>query len=428
MITRRNIHTYPFKYQYLDYEDFFRRDRAALYLHVPFCIKKCGFCDYTVYTNKSDEVHERYVQSLEKEIRAFPSQGAFPAFEVEAIYFGGGTPGILSGEQLARLLKACRETFQLTENVEICIEWDPPTVTPQKLEKIKEAGVTRVSLGIQAFDDRLLQICNRSHDVATAQKAYKMMKEVGYTNINLDLIFPLPELTTDIWKHAVDTALEMEPGCLTTYGLEIWPKTAFHHEIVNNNWSLPLPDDELKMYEYAIDQMEEQGFKRVSSTGYYHPDRAPQYSKFLEYYWRTYPMIGFGVSSKSVVGERLWTNVKDLKRYHEYVEAGRIPLDFATHLTKEQEMRRVVIRGLKMCEVSRSGFTQRFGIDIDMVFGPQLAALNGQGLLADVGDDIVLTREGQLHSTNVYEAFYAEEDLSPAQPGEVRFGISELVH
>ena len=132
MITRRNIHTYPFKYQYLDYDDFFQPERAVLYLHVPFCIKKCGFCDYTVYTNRSDEVHERYVQALEREVRAFPKHGVFPQYRVEAVYFGGGTPGILSGEQLARLLKACRDTFELTPEAEVCMEFDPPTVTPQK--------------------------------------------------------------------------------------------------------------------------------------------------------------------------------------------------------------------------------------------------------------------------------------------------------
>jgi oxygen-independent coproporphyrinogen-3 oxidase len=254
-----------------------------------------------------------------------------------------------------------------------------------------------------------------------------MVKAAGYTNLNLDLIFPLPNLTIPTWKYAVDRALELEPGCITAYGLEIWPKTPFHHEITKQRLALPTPQDEMEMYSYALDQLEGNGFLRGSSTGYYHPGRSPRYSKFLEYYWRTLPMIGFGVSSKSVIYDRLYTNVKDLKSYHELVAQDRIPLDFATSITKEQEMRRVMIRGLKMCEVSRPDFLSRFGIDVDMIFGPQLATLYAEGMLEDIGENIMMTRKGQLYSTNVYEKFYADDDLTPAKPGEVRFGISELV-
>ncbi|GLY30464.1 radical SAM family heme chaperone HemW [Kineosporia sp. NBRC 101731] len=428
MIIRRNIHTYPFKYQYVDYDEYFRPESAVLYLHVPFCLQKCGFCDYTVYINRGAEVREKYVQALEKEIRTYPQHGVFPRFNVDAIYFGGGTPGLLEGEQLARLLTACRETFEVNADAEICLEFDPPTVTAEKVETIQEAGFNRISLGIQAFDDELLRICNRSHDVATAERAYKIIKDAGYSHINLDLIFPLPNLTMDSWRRAVDRGIELEPSCLTTYGLEIWPNTAFHHQIINDKLTLPTPDEELAMYSYALDQLEGNGFQRVSSTGYFHPDRGPGYSKFLEYYWRTWPMLGFGVSSKSVVHNRLYTNVKGLKQYHELIDQGRIPLDFATYLTKKQEMRRVVIRGLKMCEVSRTDFIDRFGVDIDSVFGTEMAECFDEGLLENIEDLIVLTRKGQLHSTNVYEKFYAEDDLTPPAPGEVRFGISELVH
>jgi oxygen-independent coproporphyrinogen-3 oxidase len=428
MITRRNIHTYPFKYQYVDYDQYFSPEPAVLYLHVPFCIKKCGFCDYTVYINKSADVQEHYVQTLEREIRAFPSHPSFPTFAVDAVYFGGGTPGILESAQLTRLLTACRETFQLSPGAEVCLEFDPPTVTREKVETLGEAGFNRFSVGVQAFDDELLRLCNRSHDVATAERAYEIIRSAGHRHINLDLIFPLPNLTLDRWQRGVDRAIELEPGCLTAYGLEIWPKTSFHHGITNDTLRLPSPEEEREMYAYALDALEGAGFQRTSSTGYFHPDRSPRYSRFLEYYWRTWPMLGFGVSAKSVVHERLYTNVKGLQRHRELVEQGRIPLDFATFLTKEQEMRRVVIRGMKMCTVSRSDFRKRFGIDIDMMFGAQLAALAEEGMVADEGDDIVLTRRGQIFSTNVYERFYVEEDLAPARPGEVRFGISELVH
>jgi oxygen-independent coproporphyrinogen III oxidase len=426
-LRRRNIHTYPFKYRYLDYEEYFAPESAVLYLHTPFCLTKCGFCDYTVYVNRTQDTFEQYVQALEKEIRAFPSHPIFPRFSISAVYFGGGTPGILTSEQIVRLLDACRESFELEQGSEITLEFDPSTVTDEKVTTLREAGFNRLSLGVQAFDDRLLKLCNRSHDLATAESAYRRIKDGGFSHVNIDLIFPLPTETLDEWKRSVDRAIELEPGCITTYGLEIWPKTAFHHQIMTGQLTFPSREDELAMYEYAIDALESAGFNRVSSTGYHHPDRSPGYSRFLEFYWRTWPMIGLGVSSKSVVHQRLFTNVKPLKRYYELVGAGRIPLDFATYLTKEQEMRRVMIRGLKMCQVSRSDFHSRFGVDIETVFGPEVEKLLEEGLLEVRGDWLALTRQGQLLSTNVYERFYVEEDLSPPQPGEVRFGISELM-
>lgn len=426
-IVRRNIHTYPFKYRYYDYDEYFALEPAVLYLHIPFCIKKCGFCDYTVYTNKSAEVQQQYARALEREVRSFPSHGVFPKFAVEAVYFGGGTPGILEGHQLARLLQACRETFPFKEDVEVGLEFDPPTVTAEKLAVLRDAGFNRVNLGIQAFDDDLLRLCNRSHNVATAEHAYSLIQDAGFSHVNIDLIFPLPTLTLEGWKHSVERAIELNPGCITAYGLEIWPKTAFHRGVSKGTLALPTPEEERAMYEHAIDALEHHGFERASSTGYYHPARCPRYSRFLEYYWRTWPMIGFGVSSKSVIHDRLYTNVKDLKSYFALTEQGRIPLNFATYLTREQEMRRVMIRGLKMCDVSKTEFRKRFGIDVEAVFGPQLQELSEQGYLREADDSIMLTRQGQVLSTSVYERFYADDDLSEPASGEVRFGISELV-
>ncbi|MCK8678883.1 coproporphyrinogen-III oxidase family protein [Streptomyces lichenis] len=427
-IVRRNIHTYPFKYRKHDYDDYFRAENAVLYLHVPFCITKCGFCDYTVYINKNEQHFAQYVDALEKEIRAFAANRTFPGFRVDAVYFGGGTPGILTGDQTARLLDVCRESFEFNEGVEIALEFDPSTVDAPKIARMREAGFTRLNLGIQAFDDRLLRICNRSHDLATAERAYRTIVDGGFTHTNIDLIFPLPDQSLDDWKHSVDRAIELEPACITAYGLEIWPKTAFHSLITSGKMALPTPEDEARMYEYAIDALEAAGFERRSSTGYYHPDRCQDYSRFLEYYWRTWPMIGFGVSSKSVIHDRLFVNVKPLRQYYEMVNEGKIPLDFATYLTKDQEMRRVMIRGLKMCEIYRQDFTDRFGVTMEDVFGDELEQLLDKGWLEKRGDDVYsLTRAGQLLSTNVYEMFYAPEDLSPAEADEVRFGISELV-
>jgi oxygen-independent coproporphyrinogen-3 oxidase len=421
MIKRHNFQTYPSTYRYVDYDEYFSLERAALYLHVPFCMKKCSFCDFTVYLNKTLDARERYVRALEREIRRFPSHGAFPNFSVDAVYFGGGTPGLLKSEQLVRLFDACRETFRFNAGAEITLEFDPVTVTPEKIETLSAAGFNRMSMGIQSFDDTLLKLCNRSHDAKTAEHAYRMIRNSGFSHVNIDLIFALPTLTFETWKRTFDRAIELEPGCISTYLMELLPKTPFHHQVGNGTLALPTQAEERAMYEYVLDSYEQNGFRRGTTTGYYHPERSPRYSRFMEYYSRTWPMIGFGVSARSAVHERLYTNVKGLTKYFELVDQDRIPLDFANYLTKEQEMRRVVIRGLKWYGVSKSDFRQRFGMEVAAVFGEQLAALTEEGLVIDEGDDIILTRQGQLHATsvNIYERFYAAEHFSSPGADEI---------
>jgi oxygen-independent coproporphyrinogen-3 oxidase len=181
------------------------------------------------------------------------------------------------------------------------------------------------------------------------------------------------------------------------------------------------------MAEVAFDLLEGAGYVTGSTSGYYRPDLCDRYCLFLDYYWRTWPMIGFGVSSKSAIREFMYTNIRNIREYIENIDAGRPVLDFSTYLTKEQEMRRVMIRGLKVGTVYKSDFKARFGVALSQVFGATIDPLADEGYLVERDDEIQLTRKGQLFSNAVWERFYAEEDLSPPKGDEVKFGISELV-
>jgi oxygen-independent coproporphyrinogen-3 oxidase len=424
---RRNIHTYPFKYSYIPPDEFFSRESAAIYIHIPFCSTKCHFCEYTVYTGKSDDTKEAYVQRLCEEIRRFPENRTFPSYRIEAIYFGGGTPGTLTGEQLGRILRTCRESFELLPGCEVCAEFDPNSVSREKLEEVKDAGFNRISVGVQSFNDELLKGANRPHDAAAIDRAFTAISDVGFSHTNVDLIYPLPGLSHEIWDDSVKRAIELETSCVTIYGLEVWPGTPYYNWMQKGKLELASGDDEVRMYEYAVDQLEARGFKARSNSGYYHPGRTEAYCRFLDYYWRTWPMIGFGVSSKSVVGNHLWTNVKPLKEYMDRVDAGRSVMDFGTRISKSQEMRRVMIRGLKMTEVGKEDFRDRFGTPMESAFGEQIRSLVADGLMLDEPDRVVLTKKGRAYGTNVYERFYTDDDLRPTKSGEVQFGISQLL-
>jgi oxygen-independent coproporphyrinogen-3 oxidase len=424
---RRNIHTYPFKYKYVPPPEFFKKELASIYIHIPFCSTKCHFCDYTVYTHKSDEVKDAYVQRLGEEIRRFAADRAFPGYRIDAIYFGGGTPGSLSGEQLARVLKVVQDNYELTPTCEICIEFDPKSVTLEKLQILAQAGVNRISLGVQTFNEELLRAANRPHDLASIYAAFEAIAQVGFTHTNLDLIYPLPGLNHEIWQDSVEKALALETSCVTVYGLEIWPGTAYHNWLHKGKLALPSADDEVQMYTYAIDRLEQLGYVPRSNSGYYHPDKVATYCRFLEFYWRTWPMIGFGVSSKSVVGSHLWTNVKPLKDYMERVDSGQSVMDFGTQISKPQEMRRVMIRGLKMTDVNKADFYARFGVEMEVVFSQEIAELVAEGMLLNEPERIVLTKMGRTYGTNVYEKFYTNDDVRPPRSDEVEFGISQLI-
>ncbi len=424
---RRNIHTYPFNYTYSNFDNFFRKERASIYIHIPFCSTKCHFCDYTVYVNSKEDLREAYVQALIQEIRRSPENPVFPKFNIEAIYFGGGTPGLLSAEQLIRILQICRDTFDVCSGAEIAIEFDPRSVEQDKIDALFAAGFTRFSIGIQSFDEDILKATNRPHNREDIDRAVRAIRKSGFTHVNVDLIYPLIGLTAEIWEDSVKRAIDLGMSCITVYPLEVWDNTAYHNWIKKKGQKLPLIEEEKAMAVRAFDLLEDAGYMMGSTSGYYHPQRSGRYCRFLDYYWRTWPMIGFGASSKSAIHQFIYTNIADIRQYISQIKAGEPVLSFSTHLTKEQEIRRVMIRGLKVGVVFKSDFQSRFGVPMDLVYGSELRTLIGEGYLTDDGEEVRLTRKGQLYSNAVWERFYVEEDLAPAKEGEVKFGISELI-
>ncbi len=315
----------------------------------------------------------------------------------------------------------------MSANCEVCAEFDPASVEYGKIQQVLEAGFTRLSMGVQCFDNEILRNSNRPHNLDSVYAGYEAMRKAGCRHLNIDLIYPLPGLTMPIWESSVSKAIDLGPDCITVYGLEIWPGTAYYNWLQKGKLGLPDGDAEVQMYAHAVDRLEDAGFKARSNSGYYHPERVPQYCHFLDFYWRTWPMIGFGVSSKSVVHNRLWTNIRPLQDYIKRIENHDSVMDFATTISKDQEMRRVMIRGLKMCEVEKNEFEGRFGVPMEEVFPQEIQGLIDDGLMVDEPDRVVLTKKGRTLGTNVYERFYTEDDLRPPAAGEVQFGISMLV-
>lgn len=424
---RQTIHTYPFNYAPATADDFFTLPHSALYIHIPFCRKKCHFCDYTVYINKDADVREDYVRKLCEEISRFVDNRSFPAFLVDAIYIGGGTPGLLTAAQLARVIKACRDSYLLADDCEISVEFDPPAVTADKVSELIGSGVNRISVGAQAFDDDVLEDANRAHDAAEVHTAFETLARAGVKHSNIDLIYPLPGLTKTAWHDSVSQAMSVNPASISLYGLEVWPGTAYHSWLKANKLDLPTAEEEVEMYLSASDRLEEAGFTASSTNGYLRSDRADVYCRYLDFYWNHWPTIGFGVSSRSAVFDRIWSNVKGLKEYMTCIDSHRSPIEFGRVLSKSEEMRRVVIRGMKTCRVSKRQFMERFGMGLEAIFPNEIASLVEDGLVDNGDEALALTRIGRALANNVYARFFVAHDDEPLTGGEVSIGRSALV-
>lgn len=422
--SRRMISTYPFKYTYTSSESFFECDNAALYIHIPFCLRRCTYCSYVTSTKTTSQQREEYVQALCDEIRMFSSISCYPNYTIEALYVGGGTPSTLNEKQLSQVVKTCRECFEFTDDAEWCIEFDPSHATEKKVEHVLKLGFNRLSFGVQTFDDDILAHCNRSHNRETVFRAVDVLNKFSFGNFNLDLIYPLKGLTGELWKETLEQTVSLKPAAITAHVLEIWPGTGYDKLLSNNDIELSKFDQEIEMGQFAYDFLESRGFKRWSTCGYYNPEQTRHYSQFMDYYWMTKPMIGFGVSAKSVMDLRVYKNIDSRDEYVDKIQRGELPIDFSTTMTKRQEMHRVMIRGFKRCQVDKSYFLQRFGVTINQVFRDELKYLVDKGWLAENDDDVSLTRLGQLYDRDVYSVFYTEDDLSKVKDGEVFFGLS----
>jgi oxygen-independent coproporphyrinogen-3 oxidase len=421
---RQAIHTYPFKYRPMTAQEVFRPQRAAIYLHVPFCSKKCHFCDFVVRTNSSEDLRQRYVDALCREITLFDQLHPFGNLSVDAIYIGGGTPSLLTEPQLIRIIETCRSSFLVQDDAEITLEFEPVTVPGADLGALTGAGVTRASMGVQSFDDALLAASNRSHQARDVYQALASLRAGHITNINIDLIYPLPGMTWSIWESTVSQALALRPAAVSLYALEIWPGTPYGKLSAAGELGLPGPAAEVGMYRYAARVLEDAGYSAESVNGYVDRNLAPCYSRYLEYYWRLFPLIGFGVSARSAMGERLWRNCNSLAAYLDSISDGRLPVDLGCVMTKQQEMRRFMIRGLKACTVSKSDFESRFGVEMRWAFGSELTRLAADGAITENDESISLTLDGRAFAPNVYKAFYTEADLSEAAAGEVTYGVT----
>lgn len=383
------------------------RSPVGLYLHIPFCRKRCKFCYFRVYTDKNSTDVEEYLDALAREVALYAARGALQGRSFEFVYFGGGTPSFLSNEQLLRLIARISEHWSWEKAREVTFECEPGTLKKSKLETIRAIGTTRLSLGIEHFDDEVLEINGRAHKSPEVFRAYERAREVGFPQINVDLIAGMVGDTPAGWARTVEQTLALAPDSVTIYQMELPHNTEIAREARRTGGPTPVADWATKRH--WVDQ----AFRAFESAGYvvssgYTLVKPSARSAFVyrDAIWHGADMVGMGVASFSHMQGVHYQNVDTWEAYIGRVGAGELPLSRAFPMTVDQCLTRELVLQLKLGRIDAGYFRNKFGVEIGTRFDEAFAALRRDGFLESNGDAIRLTRDGLLRVDALLPAFF----------------------
>ncbi len=382
----------------------------GLYLHIPFCRKRCKFCYFKVYTDKNANEIEVYIDALIKEAEYYARTPAFQGRELRFAYFGGGTPSYISERQLHHLVNGLNRHVTWTNAEEVTFECEPGTLKRSKLETLKEIGVTRLSLGAEHFDDELLAINGRAHLSAEIYDVYKQAREVDFPQINLDLIAGMVGETEEKWRDAVRRALELEPDSVTIYQMELPYNTIISQEILKDGKESPIADwpTKKRWLNYAFDEFQAAGYEIASA---YTLATRKKRCRFIytDALWHGGDMIGLGVSSFSHFGGVHFQNAHNFEEYISLIENDKLPLLRALTLTPKQKLIREMILQLKTGKLELNYFQEKFGVDVWKEFNSVFSELERDGLAERGETRVQLTRKGILQVDHFLSEFFEPE-------------------
>ncbi|MDT4897718.1 MAG: hypothetical protein QOH25_2795 [Acidobacteriota bacterium] len=374
---------------------------AGIYIHIPFCRARCSYCDFATGAYES-ALAERYVRATADEIRAFHLSEDAP--RVDTIYFGGGTPSLLTHEQVTHILEAVRERFGVEADAEVTMEMNPGTVALDTLREFRATGVNRASFGAQTFDDLELKRLGRTHTAADVRHTFSLLREAGFTNISFDLIAGLPRQTLLNWSRNLDEALKLRPEHLSFYILEVHEGTPLADQI--RRGAEPVPDDDLaaEMYRMMLERSLVEGYDHYEISNLCLPGYE---SRHNTKYWTGGAVYGFGCSAHSYDGRRTrWSNERDAARYTKLVEAGRTPIVETTELDERAVRAESIFLGLRLMRgINLEEYRTRFGADLRAEYAGDLTRLSEAGLIELDHDLLKLTTTGALLSNEVFATF-----------------------
>jgi len=380
----------------------------GIYLHIPFCRKRCHFCYFKVYTDKDATEVERYLDATIQELTIYSQKPFIGGRKPKFVYFGGGTPSYISSRQLSRMVDAMKRLLPWDDAEEITFECEPGTLTEGKLRVIKELGVSRLSLGIENFDDHILRINGRAHGAKDVDRSYDFARSINFPQINIDLIAGMIGETTDNWRECVRKTIALSPDSVTIYQMEIpYNTTIFKEMRADGRTVAPVADWRTKRewVSYAFSELEKAGYSVASA---YTAVKDPVRTRFFyrDFLWTGADMVGLGVASFSHVGGTHFQNESDFGPYLAKLSLGTLPIYRALTPTREELIIRELILQMKLGRVHRTYFQDKFGVDIEQRFAEPLGELRNRGFLALDENGLQLNRDGLLQVDRLLHEFF----------------------
>ena len=360
---------------------------AGIYLHIPFCDTKCIYCDFYSITNHSKKAE--FLSSIKKEIQFYSKQLADRTFD--SIFFGGGTPSLLNYDEFTGIFDELYSNYNIAGDTEITIEANPGTLDLDKLEVFKKLPINRISFGVQSFIDSELQFLTRIHSAKQAKESILAAKAAGFDNVNLDMIFALPGQTLDSWKYNLDEAIKLDTKHISAYSLIFEKGTMLYS--MRDKGQVQNADIELEqeMYEYTMQHLTDAGYRQYEISNYAKPGFECRHN--LKY-WTLEEYISFGPSASSYIGNKRWTNIKNIGRYIELVDSGKPAHDFIETIDKDTSVTEHIMLGLRSVGVNFEDFRRKHNIDFESAYTTPIETLITNGYAVKDAQSISLTRKG----------------------------------
>lgn len=382
----------------------------GLYLHIPFCRKRCRFCYFRVYTNQNAKAIQRYVDCLASEIEMLSQTAAMQERELKFVYFGGGTPSYLSSRQLLFLRDKLTEHVSWETAEEVTFECEPGTLSLEKVKTLKEIGITRVSLGVENFNDAILEENGRAHLSPEIETAYGWLRQVGFPQVNIDLIAGMIGETDENWHRCIDKAIEMEPDNITIYQMELPFNTIISKEMREDGAESPVADwtTKRRWVDEAFNRLLAEGYQISSGNELVKSIDTDQFV-YRDNVWRGSDLIAAGVSSFGHLQGVHYQNLDQIEDYQTTIEAGTLPVNRALKPSKHQALIREVILQLKEGHIAGDTFQRKFGVDIFEEFADAFRNQEAAGYLRVEDGEVRLTRRGLLQVDSLLTEYFEPE-------------------
>ena len=376
----------------------------GIYIHIPFCVKKCDYCDFISYSNKNGIIL-KYIESLKKEIERSIKLTNSEEYIVKTIYIGGGTPSFINSESIIEILKKIREKYIIDKDVEITIEVNPGTVTEQKLCDYYNSGINRLSIGLQSDNDKILKTIGRIHTYSEFLNTYKLARKVGFKNINVDLMLALPNQTVEILENTVNRVIKLNLEHISIYSLILEEGTKLEEQISRGELTLPDENTERIMYHLVRKVLNENEYIQYEISNY---SKIGFQSKHNTDCWSQKEYIGFGVAAHSYINMERFSNITKIDEYIENIENDNIENNYIINekQNKISQMKEYMMLGLRKIKgVSITEFEQKFNQNPIYLYRIELNKLVNEELVEVDGDNIKLTIKGLDFANLVWEEF-----------------------